>query len=369
MRLPNGRLGRPLCVMVGPDPSAQGGMAGVAAALVQAGLFADATVLYLSSTRPGSRFAKLWNALTAWMQYMAVLMRGGGAVLHVHVASRVSFWRKAVFIWSACLAHRQIVLQMHGGAFREFFESLPPLTRALALATIRQADVSLCLSTQDVNWLRNLTPDAAVRWWPNPVPAELFGIGETTARREPVLLYLGALLPAKGLDDLLLAFAQLHAAKPEARLVIGGVGPELHKLQGVATKLGLVEVVDFPGWLGSAEKLVWLGRARVLALASRVEAQPMVLLEAMAAGVAVVSTRVGGVPDLIADGETGLLVSAGQTDQLSAALLRLWVDNGLRSNLVRRARSRVADIHRADHVCDALLTIYWDLARYRQLDT
>jgi len=349
--------------MVGPDPKAQGGIASVAAILRQACLFEDGQVLFLPSFRDGGVFFKLQTAACAWLSYVLVLMRGGGEILHVHAASQASFWRKAVFIWTAKAARRKVVFQLHSGGFRTFLESLSPPLRAFALATLHRVDLLLCLSTETETWLRTLTPDVPIRWWPNPIPDSLFGAFGSTDHSEPVLLYLGALAPAKGVSDLLLAFVQVHAFDPRARLVLGGTGKELDRLSDLANKFGLRDAVSFPGWLGDEAKREWLGRARVLALPSHVEAQPMVLLEAMAAGVAVVSTRVGGVPDLITDGEHGMLVPIGQPDQLAAALLRIWNDGALRSHMARLAKVRVEGRHRADRVCESMMTMYRELAR------
>ena len=91
----------------------------------------------------------------------------------------------------------------------------------------------------------------------------------------------------------------------------------------------------------------------------------MVLLEAMAAGVPVVSTAVGGVPDLISDGDHGLLVPPKDPAALCLSMLRLWDDSDLRGRLAQHARLRVAEQHRADRVCEALMNLYSSLAAGR----
>jgi len=352
--------------MVGPSPAAQGGVASVVAAYAEAGLFADGNVLMLSSFVAGKGLTKLRVALAAWLRYFIWLLRGRGAVLHVHVSSHASFWRKALFIWAAVLARRKVVFHLHGGGFRAFVEGLPPLLRALALATVRRSDCLLCLTGAVADWLRSIAPGLPVLWWPNPVPVSLFQARVPEQAREPVVLYLGALLPAKGLPDLLRGFCLLQAQRAEARLVIGGSGPELDGLHALVDELGLSGAVSFPGWLDAGQKAELLARCRMLVLPSHLEAQPMVLLEAMAAGAALVSTDVGGVPDLVTDGEHGLLVRPGQPAQIAQAMLRLWDDEALRSELAMRARAKVQSVHSADKVCAELLAIYAGLAAKRR---
>ena len=126
--------------------------------------------------------------------------------------------------------------------------------------------------------------------------------------------------------------------------------------------MGLRDAVHFEGWVDVQAKTAWLQRARILALPSHLESQPMVLLEAMAAGVAVVSTNVGGVPDLVQPGEHGLLVAARQPQELAWGLVRAWSNDGARARWARQARQRVMDRHAADKVSKELRRLYVELA-------
>ncbi len=355
----------PLCVMIGPDPQAQGGMASVIKVYVESGLFNNGQVRLLASYSDGSKLHKLITATKALYSYASLLMRGKGKVLHVHVASDASFWRKAVFIWLAVLWRRKIIFHLHSGGFIRFIEALPTWKRYCAFATIRHSDQLLCLSTPAATWLRQVAPLVPLRFWPNPIPAHLFESTNTqrqAAQRAPLLLYLGALLPAKGVEDLLQAFSTLFATNPDARLIMAGSGPALAQLQAQAVTLGVSEQVSFPGWIGPDEKNALLRRARVLALASHTEAQPMVLLEAMACGAAVVSTNVGGIPDLIKHEVHGLLAPAQDAAAFATQLLRVWEDVALHQRLVQAAHIHVAENHHAVQVRNALLSLYITLA-------
>jgi glycosyltransferase involved in cell wall biosynthesis len=354
-----------LCAMLGPGPSAQGGVASVVKVYADAGLMSSGPVLFLETFSPAGSWTKLLIALSAFSAYLLLLLRGQAQVLHVHVSSRGSFWRKAVFIWLARLARRRVVFHLHGGGFRQFVEELSPLPAWLARATLRCSSRFLCLSTPVGIWLQEIAPGIPVQWWPNPVPADLFEIEPDPLQADIHVLYLGALLPAKGVDDLLRAFAILHQQRPQARLVLGGAGPEGQALQRLAADLGLSSAAHFVGWVGPEAKRDCLAKSRMLVLPSHLEAQPMVLLEAMAAGVPVLSTAVGGVPDLVTDGVHGLLVPSRAPAALGDAMLRLWDDATLRNRLAEQARRRVAERHRAARVCEALLTMYSNLAAER----
>jgi glycosyltransferase involved in cell wall biosynthesis len=346
------------CVMVGPAPDAQGGVASVIAVYREGGLFDDGSVRLLASYRAGGALTKLGAAAGALLRYAGVLLGGGGDVLHVHVSSRASFWRKALFIGMARLARRRVVFHLHGGGFRPWVEGLPAPTRALVIGTLRSCDVLLCLTSAAGDWLRAVAPGVPVRWWPNPVPAALFVPAPDQAQRDPMVLFLGALTDAKGTCDLIQAFSVLQRTAPEARLVLAGTGPALDVLQALCRDLGIGDAVTFPGWVGPVEKAELLRRARIFCLPSHVEAQPMVLLEALAAGTAIVSTWVGGVPDMLTDRRDALLVPPREPPRLGEALQALWNDAGMRETLVAQGQARVATQHRADQVCVALRSLY-----------
>jgi len=361
-RYATGMGANPMCVMVGPSPQAHGGVASVIGVYAGAGLFGTGDVVLLESFNTGPFWVKLGFAIRSMLNHAWFLLRGRGAVLHVHVSSRSSFWRKAVFIWMARIADKRIVFHLHGGGFRSFIDSLHPVLRSLALRTIQQSDEILCLATPVAEWLTSIAPKASVHWWPNPVPAELFEGGANEVPREPVVLYLGALLSEKGLFDLMSAFVVLHQHDPQSRLLLAGTGPQVEALRVEASRAGVADAVEFLGWVNTQQKTNLLQRARVVVLASHLEAQPMVLLEAMAAGAPILSTKVGGIPDLISDEVEGLLVAAKRPDLLAESLLRLWGDAELRARLASSAKAKALQNHCAPDACVALRSLYQSLA-------
>jgi glycosyltransferase involved in cell wall biosynthesis len=123
------------------------------------------------------------------------------------------------------------------------------------------------------------------------------------------------------------------------RLVIVGEGPLRGELEKLAAEVAPPESVSFAGYQAEPER--WLAEMDVFALTSRSEGLPVSILEAWAAGVPVVASAVGGVPELIADGETGLLFPPGDEAALADCLERLLADRGLAERLARAGRERV----------------------------
>ena len=156
---------------------------------------------------------------------------------------------------------------------------------------------------------------------------------------ERVVVAAGRFSPEKGFAVLLAATAAVTRADPAAGLIVFGEGDMRPALEAQVARLGLAGRVALPGFTPALDAL--LPAADVVALASHSEGLPNVLLEASAAGVPVVATRVGGVPEVVADGVTGLLVPPDDAPALAAALTRLLADAGLRRRLGPAGRAKM----------------------------
>jgi glycosyltransferase involved in cell wall biosynthesis len=151
------------------------------------------------------------------------------------------------------------------------------------------------------------------------------------------------------------AFAQIRKNAPGARLTVAGSGPEHRALNALAAELGIAEAVSFCGRLDRDQMAELYRSATVVINPSRVDNMPNSVLEAMASGAPVVSTNVGGVPFILQDGVTGLLVGAGDHAAIAAAVQRLLADPQLMQQLRDAA---LADVQRYT----------WPLVRQRWAD-
>lgn len=164
----------------------------------------------------------------------------------------------------------------------------------------------------------------------------------------------------KGYDVLLRAVIQVRKAIPEVRFVFAGVGPMEDQLKEQATSLGLNETVVFAGFREDVPRL--MASLDAFTLASRQEGLAIALLEALAVGKPVVVTDVGGLPEVVADGEQGFLVPPGDADLLADRLITVLMDPSLRDKFANSARRRAADfdikytVARAEEVYEALLS-------------
>jgi glycosyltransferase involved in cell wall biosynthesis len=173
---------------------------------------------------------------------------------------------------------------------------------------------------------------------PAPAPVDV----EPAALADGTFVFVGRLTEQKALPVALAALAEV----PGAKLVLVGDGPERASLQRHVGELGLDDRVRFLGSLPRAEVLQQLAGARAAVLSSAWENLPHAAVEALSVGTPVIATAVGGVPEVVHDGENGLLVPAGDPQALAGALRRMLQDDGLHDRLAAGAQPSVASLGR-----------------------
>jgi glycosyltransferase involved in cell wall biosynthesis len=181
-----------------------------------------------------------------------------------------------------------------------------------------------------------------------------FGI----ANDERIVLAVGRLSKEKAHIDLLAAFNRLRETNPEinCKLIIVGEGPERGRLEAAAESFSRKANVIFAGQVSDVRP--FYAAADVLALPSYSEGSPNVLLEAMAAEIPVVATRVGGVPEIVEDNVSALLVAANDSSSMAAAIARVLTDNALAQTLTANAATLVATRYAPENHVRSLMHIY-----------
>lgn len=204
----------------------------------------------------------------------------------------------------------------------------------------------------------------SVRPPPEPSPAAVEALRDALGLRDAQRVWacVAALRTEKDHATLLDAFAQVHREVPGTVLLLLGDGPLRGMLEQRCASLGIADAVRFLGVRSDVEALLPLVDLLVLTSIT-IENFPFAVLEAMAAGVPAVCTRVGGLPELVADGDTGLLVAPGSVPELSAALLVLARDPVRCARMGAAARERLATHFPFDGMVDQVVQELHDVRR------
>ena len=276
-------------------------------------------------------------AVWTWRPLVSLLRRERIDVLHAHKFGS-NLWGTVI----GRLARVPVVIaHEHSWSYEG-----QPARRLLDREVIaRGADAFVAVSREDERRMvavEGVDP-AVIRFIPNGIPAQ-HRLGHDVRAElglqpdAPVIATVGQLRSEKALDLLIAAAGELVHRFPALRVLIVGDGPEDATLRRAAAAAGLGETVLFLGRRGDVPDV--LAAADVAVCCSDREGSPLSVMEYMAAGIPVVATRVGGVPDLIEPEVHGLLVPRGQAPPLATALARLLADGALRAQMGGRARER-----------------------------
>jgi glycosyltransferase involved in cell wall biosynthesis len=353
-------------VMLGAVSETRSSIAAVVETYRANGLFRRWPIDYLATHGDVGLLQNLSLALNALRRFAALLARHRRVVLHAHCAFDAGFWREAVFMAVAIAARCPVILQLHGSGFERFYDHSSSPARALIRFFLERAACVAVPSESLRAWTRGIARESNPVCLPNPVPESSV---QRQADGQNLVLFLGRLDAGKGIYDLLEAIAALRAESSahsaaelsaplsDTRLVCAGEGDRAGVAR-YAQQLGIADAVKFTGWVGPSGKRALLEHAALFALPSYDETMPMSVLEAMSAGVPVVVSPVGGLPEVVVDGVSGYLVAPGDTATLKRALGRLLVDRKLGERVGAAGRESVRLRYAPERVLPELENLY-----------
>jgi glycosyltransferase involved in cell wall biosynthesis len=263
-------------------------------------------------------------------------------VVQIETSRRKGFFKHSVFVLISKVLRRRTVVSLHSGYFQQFYEEeLGPLGRRYVRAILSWSDAVRVLSSGWAKFFVEKLGLPQTRIVPIPNFLDLEAFDAIPPRNRPngtslTVLFVGSVGTDKGAFDLLRAAELLMRTGIDFRLII--VGPEqekgaLARAKEIVEKAGLQERTQLAGARDHDETLGYYGCSDIFVLPSRFEGLPYCILEALAAGLPVVSTNVGAIPEVIAEGENGFLVTPGDVECLAERLRTLLTDRHLRASM------------------------------------
>jgi glycosyltransferase involved in cell wall biosynthesis len=313
---------------------------------------------------PGGLRAKLWQVfyfaegISLWDHAKRVEAHH----LHAHlanVATDVCWWASSFGKLAEPAKRWMWSFTMHGST--EFYSTERFNLRRKVVA----ADAVICVSEFTRSQLMYLsTPEhwEKLRVVHSGADLERYQLGAPHDRPCFGVLCVSRLVPGKGLELLVDAIAVLAERGTEAQLTVVGDGPLEPSLRARAEQLGVADRVLLEGAVGQDDMPLYYREADVFCLPSFAEGVPVVLMEAMASGRPVVATRIAGIPELVEDGTSGLLVAAGNLSELVGALERLAAAPDLRAEMGVAGRKKIEESFDARRCAAQVAEVFKEMA-------
>ena len=295
-------------------------------------------------------------SLQHFIKYLFLLSFKQIDIVHIHTASYTSFWEKALLIGVAKCFRKALVLHVHGALFKEFYQHSRGSLQRLIRRALETCDAVVVLSESWKHFFSEITRPQHIFVVENGI--DLSPFRKKTPHDDGVrLLHIGEVSARKGIFDLLSAIKDVHHQQKQFHVDIVGPG-EIERARKKIVEYQLEEVVTLHGPKRGQEKYAFFERSTLFILASYAEGLPIAIIEALAAGLVVISTSVGGIPDLIISGENGYLVQPGDTTALADNIKKLLEETDLRQTMAQNNRTLAFEHYNIDRCAEKLMHIY-----------
>lgn len=341
-------------LMIGPARSVNGGISAVVNTYYKYGLEIRVDVRYIGTMEDGSKWHKLFVALSALFQFIGCVRQYD--IIHVNMSSDVSLCRKLIFIWIASMHKKKIVIHQHGGHIEEFYEKqCNDLMRKIIRKTLRKADQFLVIAPYLAEFFSQIIEKDKIVVFPNSVYVPYVEEKDYSVNK---ILFLGRLCKEKGIEELIDSCKQLRQEGYDFELFLGGVWADRTLKQKADTCSSWIHQL---GWIGEKEKDKYLRECNIFVLPSYFEGQSVSLLEAMSYKCACVASEVGGIPQMLIHEETGLFSQVKDADSIKVQIKRYLDDVKLQEKMGNAAAKKIQEDFNIEKNMDTLFNIYDEL--------
>ena len=337
-------------LVVATSSKTRGGITSVVQAHKTGNVWEEYHCRWIETHIDKSAVAKLWRFFISLIQFMFLVPFYD--LVHIHLSEPPSAKRKSFYFRIAKLWRKKIIVHFHAfSPDTTINSSYKPLYEKL----FSKADLVITLSNQWKIWVEEalgIKDHVTVLYNPCQLVQD-----KPIIKKSNVILFAGTLNQRKGFIDLIRAFASPAAKYTDWTLVFAGNG-EIEKGLDLAKELKIEKQVIFKGWVSGQDKDELFRSAKIFCLPSYMEGFPMGVLDAWAYGLPVITTPVGGLPDILEDAKNALVFQPGDTEQLSGHLDRLISDDKLRSAISNESLKLSQTVFNIENINQQLANIY-----------
>lgn len=314
----------------------------------------------MDSLPPSPLFRRFFRAAKRLTKFLSITMRQPIDGALIFTSSGLSFVEKGLMAILGCLFEYKIAIFPRDGFMLEHLEGSRFL-RWYVPFVLRRCNYIVCQGEYWEKFYQSITalPASSFVVIKNWINVDLYAAPALSQENMTVtVLFMGWVEQFKGIYDLIEAVDRYRSGLSNTYFVICGRGSELSNARNRVTELGLSSWFDFRGWVQGKEKLAVLQKADIFVLPSYIEGMPNALLEAMAAGRAVIAAQVGGVPDLIVNESMGILFDPGDVSAFGKAIVTLRHNPELRRSLGENAQKHIQEHHEIDKVWSQIYRLF-----------
>jgi glycosyltransferase involved in cell wall biosynthesis len=324
----------------------RGGISTLTSSILNSRLRDDFDIKYIASQ--AEDLGKSWKLLLAGgavFRFLISCVFTPPEIVYVHIGSNASLYRESAFILLARMLRRRVIAHFHAGDLELYVAQQPEIGQKFISYSIGLSDKVIAVSRESARQLKRLTLHPRISVLPNAIDTkELCSIERRPKKNKGDavrLLFVGAVGKLKGERDLIKALALLRERGVNLKVDLVGFGAE--KLAAYCSEAGVSHFIDHLGPVSMVERSDFFRRADIFVLPTYAEAMPISVIEAMAAGLAIVTTPVGGIPELIEDGKEGSLVAVGHAGGLAEKIVYLAKDGKARRRFGENARRKAVE--------------------------
>lgn len=347
------QMSRPTVLVIGPSPPPYNGMS-VATELLMKAIAGKITYVHLDTAdrRGLSNIGRVdvVNVVLAGyhaLKYLRLLVVERPEIVYVPISqNRLGFLRDCLFLIPARLLGKKVVIHLHGGYFDRFYKTALPFMRAIIRFALRSTARAIVLGQSLSGIFEGIIPRERVRVVPNGLE-DKFGSWRNRTRNShrPMMLFLSTLMEEKGILAVLRAVPAVKERVPDVRVVFAGEWfrrSDRERAEQLVRDLNLESQVEFVGAVAAPLKYELLKSADIFVFptAYAFEGHPFVILEAMSAGIPIISTKWACIPETVRDGVEGFLLDSGDIEALAERMAQLLRDETLRRRMGLASRER-----------------------------
>lgn len=347
-----GNRRKKVILQVGPSLKDKGGMVTVMTEILSSNITKKYNIIHIPTYIVGKKISLFILAIFKIIVYKIIYKV---QFVHVHSASYGSFYRKSIIIILCRILNIKVILHTHGAGFKDFYSNLKNAKKNYVRKILGLTYKIIVLSNSWKDFYSTLTDNKKIEVLYNSV--EVTEYIQKSETQQVTGLFLGRIGKRKGIYDLIETIKKLKEDNLNFKIFIAGDG-EIEEASKIIQEEQLTNYIEILGWIDKEKARNYLKQCNFYILPSYNEGLPMSVLEAMSYSLPVITTNVGGIPEVITNNENGILIEPGNIEQLYIAIKTVVTDMELRNRIGQNAHKTIEGKFNLNNFINSLDEMY-----------